>query len=318
MKKEKDVFKIAAAQATPVFLNKAATTEKACALIEAAANEGARLIVFPESFVPAYPDWVWLIPAGKKALINNLFHQLLNNSVSVPDETTDAICAAAKKFEIYVTIGISEKNAQASQGSLFNSLLFIDDKGRIIGKHRKLVPTGGERLMWAPGDGSTLQTYDTAMGKIGGLICWENYMPLARYALYAMGAQLYVAPTWDQSEIWMSTMRHIAKEGSMFVISCCMPFRLSDIPDDYEFKLLYAGKNDWINRGGSCIVTPNGNFIREPVFEKEELIFADIDMALISSGKWILDTAGHYARPDVFHFSVNRAPHSIMKEHHEV
>jgi nitrilase len=305
-------FTIAAAQATPVFLDKEATVTKACEWIAEAAKQGAELIVFPETFIPAYPDWVWVIPPGRKKLTNQVFEKLFQNAVTIPDDATRKISAAAKKNKIHVAIGVNERNTEASNASLYNTLLYIDENGDILGKHRKLIPTGGERLMWAPGDGSTLDAYDTAFGKLGGLICWENYMPLARYCMYAQGVQIYVAPTWDYGDVWLSTLRHIAKEGGMFVIGCCMPLRLQDIPDEYGFKKLYGDK-DWLNPGGSCIIDPNGNFVVGPVNQMEKLMVAEIDVSMIHAGKWMLDTAGHYARPDVFKFSVNKASNSIMK-----
>jgi nitrilase len=211
-------------------------------------------------------------------------------------------------------MGISERNSDASNASLYNTLLYIDDKGSVLGLHRKLVPTSGERLVWAPGDGSTLDCFDTGIGKLGGLICWENYMPLARYAMYAKGVQIYVAPTWDHGEMWIATLRHIAKEGGMFVLGACMPMKVSDIPDKYEFKKQYDPLKEWINPGDSVIVNPKGELIAGPLHQSEGILYAELDMALIAHCKWSLDTAGHYARPDVFTFSVNRKANKIISE----
>ena len=186
----KKIIKVAAAQVTPVYLNKQKTVEKACAIIEEAAQNGAKLVVFPEVFIPGYPDWVWLIPNSKSADLNKLYIELLENAVSIPDSSTDLLCKSAKKNKINVVMGMHERNTESSNSSLYNSLLFIDDHGNIIGKHRKLMPTGGERLIWAQGDGSTLQTYETSIGKVGGLICWENYMPLTRNVMYENGTQI--------------------------------------------------------------------------------------------------------------------------------
>src|SRR5664279_1704533 len=215
------------AQLTPVFLDKEKTVDKAIDAIYEAAENGARLIVFPEAFIPGYPEWVWMNAPGKKALTNPLFEDLLKNSLSIPDDSTGKICRAAKEAGIYVAMGLNERNSDASNSSIYNTLLYIDDKGNIVGKHRKLVPTSGERLVWTPGDGSTLESFDTAIGKLGGLICWENYMPLARYAMYATGVQIYVAPTWDYGDVWISTLRHLAKEGGMFVLGACMPMKVN-------------------------------------------------------------------------------------------
>jgi nitrilase len=211
--------KLAVVQAAPVFLNKAATVEKACAYIQQAAAAGASLVAFPESFIPAYPDWVWAVPPGEDGLLGELYAEFFEQSLEVPGPETLRLCQAAREAGVYVVLGFSERSPQISPASLYNSLLYIDPHGSILGVHRKLVPTGGERLVWAQGDGSTLQVYDTPLGKLGGLICWENYMPLARYALYAWGVQIYVAATWDRGEPWLATLRHIAREGRMYVLS---------------------------------------------------------------------------------------------------
>ena len=199
-----------------------------------------------------------------------------------------------------------ERNSETSGTSLFNSLLFISNNGEIFGKHRKLIPTGGERLIWAQGDGSTLETYDTNVGKIGGLICWENFMPLARNAMYNQGTQILAAPTWDKSPNWLISMQHIAREGGLFLISACMALKMEDIPDEYEFKKLYPNEREWINTGNSCIIAPNGKIIAGPLESAEGILYADIDLRDIVSAKRMFDVVGHYARPDVFNFSINK------------
>jgi len=306
-------FIVAAAQIAPVFLDKKATLDKACEVIVEASKNGARLVVFPEAFFPAYPDWSWLVPGGKPGMLDPLYIELVENSIAVPDETTEKLCQAARKTKINVVMGINERNREASNASLYNSLLYIDDAGNILGTHRKLVPTAVERTVWAPGNGSTLEAYDTSVGKLGGLICWENYMPLARYAMYAWGVQVYVAPTWDQGSIWIATLQHIAKEGGMFVIGCCMPLHINDIPDRLEFKKLYPEGTDWINSGGSCIIAPNGKIIAGPVNEKEEILYAEVDLKQVTAAKRRLDVAGHYARPDVFKFGIDQSVNPMMK-----
>ncbi|RME99914.1 MAG: carbon-nitrogen hydrolase family protein, partial [Chloroflexi bacterium] len=220
-------FTVAVAQTTPVFLDKAATTEKACAIIAKAGEHGAKLVVFPEGFIPAYPDWVWVVPGGDGRTLNDLYAELAANAVSIPDETTRRLCEAAKAAQVFVTIGVNELNREASGASIFNTLLYIGRDGEILGKHRKLMPTAGERTVWAQGDGRTLAVFDTPIGVLGGLLCWENYMPLARQAMYNRGVQIFVAPTWDSSDIWLATLRHVAKEGGMYVIGCCQPVHLS-------------------------------------------------------------------------------------------
>jgi nitrilase len=305
---------VAAVQAAPVFLNREATVEKACQLIAEASRQGARLVAFPESFIPTYPDWVWAVPPGEENLLNPLYAEFLSNSVEIPGPATRLLAQAARKAQIHVVIGLSERNVEASGGSLYNTLLYIDDRGNLLGKHRKLVPTGGERLVWAQGDGSTLDVYDTPLGKISGLICWENYMPLARYTLYAWGVELYIAATWDRGEPWLSSLRHIAKEGRVYVISSGMVLRKADIPDRYEIKeRYYANAPEWINSGDSAIVNPEGEMIAGPLHEQEGILYAEIDPQRLMGPKWMLDVAGHYARPDVFQLNVLRAPRPMIQ-----
>ncbi len=298
------ILKVAAAQLSPVFLNKEKTVEKACKAILEAGKKGADLIVFPEAFISGYPDWVWLIPNSKGADLNELYLKLVENAVSIPDDTTVKLCKAAKTAGINVVMGMNERNTETSNASLFNSLLFIDDTGSILGKHRKLIPTGGERLIWAQGDGSTLRAYNTTAGKIAGLICWENYMPLARNAIYESGTEILAAPTWDKSQNWLQSMQHIAREGGMFVISACMALRKNDIPEAYEFKKLYPEDREWITIGNSCIIAPNGQILAGPLEAEEGILYADIDLKQILATKRMFDAVGHYSRPDVFTFSL--------------
>jgi nitrilase len=298
--------KIAAVQAAPVYLDRAATIAKACDLIATAGREGAQLIVFPEAFIPTYPGWVWhLAPAQAGGMLSALYAELLDQAVIIPSDATNRLCEAARQARAYVAIGMSECNAEASSGSLYNTLLYIDPDGQILGKHRKMVPTGPERLIWAQGDGSTLRVYETPFGKISGLICWENYMPLARYALYAWGTQIYIAATVAQGEDWLRTLRHIAIEGRVFVIGCGIVERKSDIPDRYAFKQTYQPDiEEWINVGDSAIVNPQGELIAGPLREQEGILYADVDSVQMQAAKWELDVAGHYARPDVFQLTV--------------
>ncbi len=300
------ILKVAAAQLTPVFLDKEKTVEKACQAILEAGKRGAQLVVFPEAFISGYPDWVWLIPNSKGADLNDLYLKLVENAVSIPDESTAKLCKSAKMAGINVVMGIHERNSETSNASLYNSILFISDKGTLLGKHRKLIPTGGERLIWAQGDGTTLRSYDTSVGKIAGLICWENFMPLARNAIYECGTQILASPTWDKSPNWIQSIQHIAREGGLFVISTCMALRLNDIPDEYEFKKLYPEEREWINIGNSCIVAPNGQILAGPLEAEEGILYANIDLQFILKVKRMFDAVGHYSRPDVFNFSVKR------------
>lgn len=300
------IKKVAAAQLTPVFLNKAKTIEKACNAIKEAASNGANLIVFPEVFISGYPDWVWLIPNSKGAELNELYLELVKNAITIPDKSTNQLCKTAKAAKINVVIGVHERNSETSGASIFNTILFINDKGEILGKHRKLIPTGGERLVWAQGDGSDLKSYNTNAGKIGGLICWENYMPLARNAMYENGTQILATPTWDKSPNWLISLQHVAREGGLFIISACMAVKIDDIPDKYAFKKLYPDGRNWINSGNSCIVNPSGKIIAGPLETKEGILYADIDLNEIIVAKRMFDAVGHYSRKDVFNFSVKK------------
>ncbi|RMH98501.1 MAG: carbon-nitrogen hydrolase family protein, partial [Calditrichaeota bacterium] len=206
MKSNRQSLQVAAVQAAPVFLDKHRTLEKACDLIAEAGSAGARLVVFPEVFISGYPDWVWSVPNNNRAILDEMYGLLIENAVTIPDASTQKLCRAAKAAKVEVVMGVNERNAQASNASLYNTLLYISSEGQILGQHRKLIPTGGERLIWAGGDGSTMNAFDTPVGKIGGLICWENYMPLARQAMYQQGVQIHLAPTWDSSENWLLSL----------------------------------------------------------------------------------------------------------------
>jgi nitrilase len=308
------MMKIAAVQAAPVFLDRDATIEKACALIAEAGRHGAKLVVFPESFVPGYPDWVWVVPAGRGPQLAALYAELLANSVSVPSDATRRLGEAGREAGTIVAMGVTERNDEASNATMYNTLLLIDEHGEVAGRHRKLVPTGGERLVWAQGDAAGLRVHQTSIGRIGGLICWENYMPLARFALYAAGAQIYVAPTWDHGEGWLATLRHIAREGRVFVIGSSIAMRTDQIGDRYDFRELYPVGREWINPGGSAIVDPKGKILAGPVENEETILYADIDLDAARGMKWDLDTGGHYARPDIFELRIDRSRRLMVND----
>ena len=300
----KNEIKIAAAQLSPVYLNIEKTVDKVCNAIAEAGRNGAKLIVFPEAFISGYPDWVWLIPPNKSKELGNLYLKLVENAVSIPDATTDRLCKSAKLAKINVVIGMNERNSETSNSSLYNTILFIDDQGEILGKHRKLMPTNCERLIWAQGNGSTLTSYDTSAGKLGGLICWENFMPLARNAIYESGAQILASPTWDKGDNWLGSLQHIAREGGLFVIGNCMTLHIDDIPE--ELKGIYPEDEEWISTGESCILNPLGKVIAGPLGRKEAILYADINLQDVIVARRRFDVVGHYARPDVFNFSVNK------------
>jgi nitrilase len=306
--------RIAAVQTASVFLDREATVAKACDLITSAAANDAQLVVFPESFIPAYPDWISVIPAGDYAQWSELYAEMVEQSVAVPGPAVAELCAAARRAGVYVAIGVTERNAEASNASLYNTLLYIDPQGQLLGKHRKLVPTAAERLIWAQGNGDTLAVYETGLGRIGGLICWENYMPLARYALYSWGVQIYLAPTWDRGDGWLATVRHIAREGRVYVVGCSIALHLDDIPDRYAFKQQYQAGTGWINSGDSAIAGPDGSFLAGPLHDAVGILYADIDTRQVNQAKWMLDIAGHYARPDVFQLTIDRHVRPVVAD----
>ena len=309
-----DKFKIAAVQATPVFMNRDATVEKACLLIEEAAANGARLVFFPEAFIPTYPDWIWFVPAGRIALNQKLYGALLDQAVAIPGETTERLCQAAREAGVFVSMGINERNDNASGGTIYNTNILINTEGDLIDRHQKLVPTVSERTIWAYGDPGTLAVHQTDIGKIGGLICHENYMPLVRYSLYGRGIELYLAPTYDESEMWQSTIRHIAREGRVYAAGCCMVLKKEAILERFsELAPFYEAAGEWINSGNSVIADPEGNIVAGPLSQAEGILYADVDLEHVRSTRWNLDVAGHYSRPDAFQLTVRTAPAPILR-----
>jgi nitrilase len=306
-------FRVAAVQASPVFLDREATVVKACDLVREAAAKGARLVVFPECFVPAYPLWVWHVPAGDTATLRSLYAELVAGAVTVPGPEVERLGAVARESGAAVAIGVNERNVEASGASLYNTLLLFDGDGQLRGRHRKLVPTAGERLVHAPGDGSTLAVHDLGFARVSGLVCWENYMPLARYALYAWGTELHLAPTWDRGEPWLSTLRHIAKEGRVHVVGACTALRRDDVPDRLAFKARYLPATEWLNPGDSAIVDPDGKLLAGPAHEEETILYADVDPRIATGSRFQLDVAGHYARPDVFELRVRRRRRALVE-----
>jgi nitrilase len=311
---EVDAFRIAAVQAAPVFMDLDATVSKACRLIEEASANGATLAVFPEAFVPGYPLWVWFIPPGHTHPLRTLYAQLHRNALSIPGPEVSRLAQAAADCRVTVAIGVNERNTEGSDSTLYNTLLYLGADGRVLGRHRKLIPTAGERLVWGQSAACDLEVFDLPFGRLSGLICWENYMPLARYALLAWGEQIHVAPTWDRGEPWISTMRHVAKEGRCVVVGACQAFHKDGIPDTAEFKNAYlADVKGWINPGLSLIVDPDGKVVAGPLDSVEGILYADIARHQLIGPRWQLDVAGHYARPDIFELRVHRAARPFLR-----
>lgn len=309
-----DSFRIAAIQASSVFLDRDATIEKACTLIGEAAEGGASLAVFPEAFIPGYPLWVWFVPPGHTHPLRALYSELHANSVRVTGGDMARISEAAADHGITVAIGVNERNSESSDSTLYNTLLYIGSDGKLLGRHRKLIPTAGERLVWGQGAEGDLEVFDTPVGRLSGLLCWENYMPLARYSLTARGQQIHVAPTWDRGEPWISSMRHVAKEGRCFAVSACQAFHMDDIPDSLELKTKYLGDLEgWLNPGLSLIVDPDGKIVAGPMDSEEGILYADVERHQLVGPRWQLDVAGHYSRPDIFELRMHRSPRLALE-----
>ena len=302
--------RVAAVQAAPVFLQREATVEKTARLVEKAASDGAGLVVLPETFIPTYPDWVWRTRPWD-AHASALFARLLDQAVAVPSPTTEALGETAASTGVHLSIGVNERDTEST--TLYNTQLLFGPDGRLLSRHRKLMPTGGERLVWGMGDGSTLGVVDTPFGRVGTLSCWENYMPLARAALYAQGLDVYLAPTWDNSDVWVASMRHIAKEGRVFVVAVNSCIRGSDIPADVPGRdELYGGDEDWLSRGNTMIVGPDGEVLAGPLQGEEGILYADLDAERARASRQQFDPVGHYGRADVFRLTVDDQPrHSV-------
>ncbi|SBW12766.1 Bifunctional nitrilase/nitrile hydratase NIT4 [uncultured Alphaproteobacteria bacterium] len=290
-----------------------AAAARAAARIAEAADRGARLVAFPEAFVGGYPKGAnfeiavgMRTPAGRDA-----FRRCFDGAIAVPGPVTERLGRAARAARAHVVIGVIEKDG----GTLYCTALFFGADGSLLGRHRKLMPTAAERLMWGMGDGSTLPVFDTPAGRLGAVICWENYMPMLRMAMYAKGVTVYCAPTADDRETWLPTMRHIALEGRCFVLSACQAIRRSAFPEGYvAVDDDGGGDNDrWLMRGGSAIVGPLGEVLAGPVWEESAILTAELDFDDLARARFDFDVAGHYARPDVFTLSVDERPRAAVR-----
>jgi nitrilase len=289
----REPVRVACVQAEPVVFDRAATTEKLAALAREAAAGGARLALFPETFVPVYPTNRWARHLAHGSDGAALWARLAREAVELPDE---ALASAARAAGIWLAVGVNE----LERGTLYNTLLLYAPDGTLALHHRKLVPTNHERLVWGQGDGRGLETVATDAGVVGGLICWENFMPLARFALYERGVEIYLAPTAEDSEGWLDSMRHIARESRAFVLSCCVLQRASSYPQDVPL----ADGDELIGRGGSAIVAPDGTYLAGPLWGEEGILYAELDPDVLYRARQRFDPAGHYHRPDVLSLTV--------------
>ena len=292
-------------QAEPVILDRDATVEKLTRLAGEAAGEGAALVVFPEAFISVYPSSTWAkaFAGWDDDRPKEVFARIAEQAVTVPGEASDRIGEAAREHGVWIVTGVTEVDPERP-GTLYNTLLYHAPDGRLALRHRKLVPTNHERLVWGPGDGSGLHAIQTEVGRIGGLICWENYMPLARFALYDSGVEIYIAPTADDGEAWQSTLVHIARESRAFVVSPSHFQRTSSYPDDFPLRDELEGL-DVIGRGGSAILAPDGSYLAGPLYDEEGVLYAELDPAVLRAERQRFDPAGHYNRPDVFRLEIN-------------
>lgn len=303
------VSRVAVIQAPPALLDKQETLGRVVGHIEDAASEGASLLVFPEAYVPGYPTWIWrLRPGGDIALSGEIHALLRENAVDLDAGDLQPVQDAAAAHGVTVVIGVNELDSQFSGTTIFNTVVVIDPDGSMLNRHRKLMPTNPERMVWGTGDASGLRVVDTRAGRLGALICWESYMPLARYALYSQGIDIYVAPTWDTGESWLATMRHIAREAGCWVIGTATAMQGSDVPDDFPERDRLFDADEWINDGDAVVVKPMGEIAAGPLHREKGILYAELDVELARRARRSLDVTGHYSRPDIFSFSVDRRP----------
>lgn len=308
-------LKVAVIQAAPILFNRDLTVEKTCRLTQQAAAQGAKLILFPEAFIPAYPRGLTFgtVVGSRSQQGRYTWQAYWENAVEIPSPAFDRLSAAARQAQAYLAVGVIERDSQTSRGTLYCTTLYFGPDGRLLGKHRKLKPTAAERLVWGEGDGSTLTVIDTEYGRVGGLICWENYMPLARMALYAKGVEIYLAPTADARDTWQATLRHIALEGRCFVLGCNQYVTKSMYPADLPGVEELAVQPEVMCRGGSVVISPLGEVLAGPLYDQEGGLFAELDLGEIARSKLDFDVVGHYSRPDVFQLTVNESPQpSVM------
>jgi nitrilase len=303
------IVKAAVVQSAPVVFDREATLDRVGHLVAEACAGGAELVVFPEAFVSAYPKGLnfGAVVGGRTPAGREDFRRYYDSAVEVPGPAVRRLGVIAADSAVHLVIGVIEREG----GTLYCTVLFFAPDGRMLGKHRKLMPTASERLVWGYGDGSTLPVFDTPLGRLGAVICWENYMPMMRMAMYAKGIQLYCAPTADDRDTWLASMQHVALEGRCFVLSSCQMLLRADCPADYA-AIQGNDPDTVLMRGGSCIIGPLGQILAGPVFNQTQILHVDLDMNEIVRGKYDFDVAGHYARPDVFRLAVNESATSAV------
>jgi nitrilase len=295
---------VACVQAEPVALDREATIDKLAGVTAEAAAAGAQLVVLPEAFVPAYPSSVWakFLAGWADPRAKAAYARLAREAVEIPGPAADRMGEIAREHEVWLVVGVTERDP-GRPGTLFNTLLYFSPEGELALRHRKLVPTNHERLVWGPGDGGGLRALETPLGRVGGLICWENYMPLARFALYESGVEIYLAATADDGDAWQATLVHLARESRAFVVAPAHFQRPSAYPDDFPLRQAFDGL-DVIGRGGSAILGPDGAYLAGPLYGEEGILYAELDPARLDEERQRFDPAGHYHRPDVLRLKV--------------
>ena len=301
--------KVAVIQSPPILLDRAKTIEVALASIDEATSQGASLLVFPEAYIPGYPTWIWRLKPGEDGALTSEIHARLRaNAVDLARGDLAPLADAATRHGVTLVVGINEIDSQFSGTTIFNTVVVIGPDGTLLNRHRKMMPTNPERMVWGMGDATGLKVVDTPAGRVGSLICWENYMPLARYALYAQGIDIFVAPTWDTGESWLATLRHIAKEAGCWVIGTATALQGADIPADFPERDRLYKPDEWVNDGDAVVIKPMGAIAAGPLHRTKGILYAEIDREAARRARRSLDVCGHYSRPDIFSLTVNRRP----------
>ena len=310
------VYRVAAVQASPVFMDREASLEKARRLVAEAGSNGARLAVFPETWLPGFPIWIERAPGTAlwdHQPAKDAFTRLVANAVEVPGPAVEALCEAAAEAGCGVVMGVNERQGGRLSGTLYNTIVYVGADGRLLGKHRKLIPTYAERLIWGQGDGSTLGAFDSSVGRVGGLVCWEHWMPLARHAMHVAGEQVHAALWPAVEEIHQVASRHYAFEARCFVVAVGSVLRRDQVPADLEiFRGDGIDPHEYLLAGGSAIIGPDGNYLAGPAGAEETILYADLDTSRIAAEHQTFDPVGHYARPDVFGVTINTTPQTYL------
>lgn len=293
-------------------MNRARSVLETARTISEAARAGARLIAFPETHIPGYPVWIWrLSPAASRAAgpVASLHRILVREAVDLSSDDLDPVLAACRREKVTAVLGIQERERSKGFGTLYNTFVVVGSDGVLRSRHRKLIPTNVERTVWGPGDASGLRVVPTDVGRLGGLICWENYMPLARYALYSEAPEIYLALTTDEGEGWLTTVRHIAREARCWVLNCGTALRGRDLPVSLPGRDGFApAPDEWLYHGDSAVISPDGSLVAGPLHDAHGILYASVDLTEAAVSRRTLDVVGHYARPDLFSLSVQRHP----------